>query len=113
MTDYADVADLSPDHRAAIGVLLQHALNHLWQDSPDARPNDPEQRGCCPKCCAPCGEIDDLRRDGKLDDWVQLWPHELHDMAWWDPARGMVDRNWLARAWRNADALGCHEPRSA
>lgn len=102
-----DLAGQSAATRRRVGMLLRSALDQLWCTSPDANPDDPEQLGCCPSCCAPCAAIGELLEDGQLDHWVRGWSDDLIATAWWDVAADRVDRAWLARAWSQVDRLGC------
>lgn len=90
------------------GVFTHAALNQLWQVSPDADPESPEQHGCCPLCCKPCAVIMQLTISGELNSWVLAYPVGLDGTRWWTSTG--VDIDWLRRAWANADKLGCHDP---
>ncbi len=53
--------------------------------------------GCCPTCCAPCGALLYLDREGVLDALLAEWAEGIRD----DEAfpGGKVDRQWMYRQW--------------
>lgn len=99
------LALLSQTDRERVGVLVEHAINALWSDSPDALDG---QRGCCPICCGACMVLAELYGAGQLDQWVKASPLDPRSSSTWDCARDRVDRAWLLRAWSNTDELNCH-----
>jgi hypothetical protein len=75
----------------AVGQLTCFALDELWQDD--------QFDGCCPHCCAACGGINMLLELGVLDSVVAAAEGVVEGSPWWLDSR-MVDRQFLARAWR-------------
>lgn len=83
---------------AQAGILIVHQLNMLF--CADQR-EDPDDRGCCADCCAPCGVIRDLLDAGTLRDAIADAPPHLAD-SWVN-----LDENWLRRQWRCRDNPPC------
>jgi hypothetical protein len=82
----------------AISQLACFALDELWQDD--------QFDGCCPRCCAACTGLATLLTLGILDRVVEFHHTGFEqDSAWWLDSR-MVDRKFLASAWRMTT---CHE----
>lgn len=82
------------------GMFICDALNSLWGQSQD--------EGCCPKCCAPCGVLQDLDRKGQLDSFVRQAPEHLWKTTFWFPNE-VVDRVWLYASWGCQDNPPCEE----
>jgi len=82
------------------GTLVCCALDLLWEQS--------EDDGCCPRCCASCSALYELRECGLLNALIRQAPEHLWlNSAWrWGPG---VDSEWLTTAWR---MTSCHEPMS-
>jgi len=79
------------------GTLVCCALDQLWVQG--------EEDGCCPRCCASCSALYELRQSKLLNALVQQAPEHLWlDSAWW--VNLMVDPEWLTAAWR---MTSCHE----
>jgi hypothetical protein len=93
--------------RETVGWLVSGSLTHLWYASPDAyEPGDADgeaARGCCPRCCLPCGALKRLLDAGQLDELAAL---DEDGNYLWDDERQRVDRDWLRRAWTLTE---CHE----
>ena len=77
----------------AYSLLAHHALNELWA----ASDFQPDGMGCCPICCAPCGSLLFLDRDGVLDAVLAEWPEGGRDSDIFPG--GQLDREWMYRQW--------------
>lgn len=75
-------------------MLIAGHLNILWRDNED---------GCCSTCCGPCWALKTLLDAGRLDALVRDYGRGC---SWWNQAADEVDREWLAKAWRETS---CHE----
>lgn len=86
----------------AVAALTHFALDKLWEATADGD-------GCCPRCCAPCHTLKQISATiGGIEWYLTDWPETLEGTGWWDARHRRVDRDWLRRAWANADQLGCH-----
>ncbi len=97
------------DVRIPVDVAADLVAGHihiLW--SQVVNEDDPDLRGCCKRCCAPCHALAQLLDLGLLDDLYQVHHNATGGQsAVWDENRMEIDRAWFAGAWR--DDLGCHE----
>lgn len=80
------------------GIMVIDALNRLPTLDDYLNPDINSADGCCPKCCAPCGVLEDLDREGLLDSVVTWAPNFMWQLtSWW--RKGEVDRVWLYAVW--------------
>jgi hypothetical protein len=88
----------SPTSRVeAYAMLAHHALSQVWYAS-DFQPRDEGDDiwGCCPSCCAPCGALLYLDRQGVLEPLLREWEEGMKSST---HVNGKLDREWLYRQW--------------
>ncbi len=79
-------------------MLAHHALDALWAVSDF----QPDGMGCCPTCCAPCGALLFLDRDGVLDAVLDEWAEGARASSIF--LNGRLDRDWMYRQWSRSPA---------
>lgn len=72
--------------------LVAHGLSSLFSAEQD--------EGCCHVCCSACESLKTLLDNNLLDHYAKQAIVEYGDSRWWDSKKLMVDRKWLASAWR-------------
>lgn len=82
------------DDREAFGTLVVHELNVLIQETDrNATDEHPTPFTCCPRCCAPCGVLEQLLNNGRLREVISWAPRDLAS-DW-----RLVNEQWLRDRW--------------